>query len=86
MSIASKILDLFRQSEPAGAALEVGPAIVTIGRNSGEVAQPFVALQDFESLELRSVYCAGLKYNARVGDETLLAMLPQWKAEGKVSY
>tara|TARA_R110000868_G_scaffold128831_2_gene337213 strand:+ start:942 stop:1211 length:270 start_codon:yes stop_codon:yes gene_type:complete len=71
---------------PQGIALESGPAVVTFHIDQRTKVQHFVVLKDFFCEELRSQYCADHHYNAREGDETLLRLLPEWKAAGKVSY
>jgi hypothetical protein len=43
----------------------------------------FVIVEDFWSDELQSQYCAGLSYEAKEGDDKLLALVPQWIAAGK---
>lgn len=86
MGIFGKIADLFRREEGPAVALEAGPAAVTFTRDNRPKRQPFVALVDFESVELRSMYCAGMQYAAREGDEALLRLLPKWREEGKVDY
>ena len=83
--ILDKIADLFRRSEE-GADLEAAPSTVAFVRDGRPKTQPFVALVDFESIELRSMYCAGMHYAAREGDEALMRLLPTWRAEGKVDY
>tara|TARA_R110000868_G_scaffold24342_2_gene96272 strand:+ start:2391 stop:2642 length:252 start_codon:yes stop_codon:yes gene_type:complete len=59
---------------------------VTMKFDNRPVVQPFTVLLDFYCEELASAYCAGMSYNARVGDETLQRLLPEWKAAGKVTY
>jgi len=44
----------------------------------------FTVLDNFESKETQSAYCAGLSYEARDEDETLLRLLDQWIEEGKI--
>lgn len=46
----------------------------------------FVALQDFECEELASRYTTGLGYTAGPEDARLRELLPQWEAEGKISF
>lgn len=93
MDLLGKIVDLFRRDDGAtvgpfesGADLQAGPATLTFVRDNRPKVQPFVALVDFESIELRSMYCAGMHYAAREGDVDLMRLLPQWRDEGKVSY
>lgn len=46
----------------------------------------FQALQTFECPELGdSVYCEGMTYTVRPGDEKLATLLPDWEKDGKVT-
>ena len=44
----------------------------------------FTVIDSFHSDELNSEYVAGMSYEARDEDTTLLELIPQWIAEGKV--
>jgi hypothetical protein len=44
----------------------------------------FTALQDFYSDETQSQYVAGLSYETRPGDRTLIELVPQWIVDGLV--
>lgn len=44
----------------------------------------FTPLKDFRDEELRSVYCVGLSYTVRPGDELLAQKLPGWIEQGLV--
>jgi len=48
------------------------------------MARTFTVLDDFESQETQSAYCAGLSYTANDGDEKLLGLIDQWIEEGKI--
>lgn len=44
----------------------------------------FTVIDNFRSEELQSEYVAGMSYEARDEDETLLGLIDQWIEEGKV--
>lgn len=44
----------------------------------------FTVINSFHSDELNSEYVAGMSYEARDEDATLLGLIPQWIEEGKV--
>lgn len=48
------------------------------------VVARFVALQDFENMELKSLYVKGMTYNIRHGNDVLPALVGKWVADGKV--
>jgi hypothetical protein len=44
----------------------------------------FTVLDNFHSDEFECDYVAGLSYEAREGDDKLLALIPKWIEEGKI--
>lgn len=60
------------------------PEKITAIMPTAPVVQQFIALKDFNSEEMQSTYCKGMKYSIRAGNAKLAAEVEVWLDEGKV--